>query len=276
MSVVTTKSKRLSVPRLRARKGREPIVCLTAYTAPVARLVDPHVDLILVGDSLGQVVHGMDSTVPVPLDLMIYHGQAVMRASAQALVVVDLPFGSYEESPEQAFRAAVRVLKEAGVTAVKLEGGAAMAPTIRFLAERGIPVMAHIGLMPQQQNLKGYKIAGRAPDEWPSAMVDALAVEAAGAFAVVLEGMVPGLAEQITAKLAIPTIGIGASAACDGQILVVDDMLGLIPNPPSFVKRYADLGGNAETAISAYAADVRARRFPASEHLYAVRPVTAA
>lgn len=276
MSVVTAKSKRLSVPRLRARKGREPIVCLTAYTAPVARLVDPHVDLILVGDSLAQVVHGMDSTVPVPLELMIYHGQAVMRASAQALVVIDLPFGTYEESPEQAFRTAARVLKETGAAAVKLEGGATMAPTIRFLSERGIPVMAHIGLMPQQQNLKGYKIAGRGADEWPAAMSDARAVEEAGAFAVVLEGMVPGLAEQITAKLSIPTIGIGASVKCDGQILVVDDMLGLIPNPPSFVKRYADLASGAEAAISAYAADVRARRFPAAEHLYAVRPITAA
>lgn len=276
MSVVTTKSKRLSVPRLRARKGRDPIVCLTAYTAPIARLVDPHVDLILVGDSLAQVVHGMDSTVPVPLELMIFHGEAVMRASSQALVVIDLPFGSYEESPEQAFRAAVRVLKETGAAAVKLEGGATMAPTIRFLSDRGIPVMAHIGLMPQQQNLKGYKIAGRGADEWPAAMADARAVEAAGAFAVVLEGMVPGLAEQITAKIGIPTIGIGASPACDGQILVVDDMLGLIPSPPSFVKRYADLAETAESAIAAYAADVRARRFPAAEHLYAVRPITAA
>lgn len=275
MSVIA-KAKRLSVPRLRARKGREPIVCLTAYTAPIARLVDRHVDLILVGDSLAQVVHGMDSTVPVPLELMIYHGQAVMRASEQALVVVDLPFGSYEESPEQAFRSAARVLKETGAAAVKLEGGATMAPTIRFLTERGIPVMAHIGLMPQQQNLKGYKIAGRSADEWPSAMADARAVEEAGAFSVVLEGMVPGLADQITAKLKIPTIGIGASPACDGQILVVDDMLGLTGRPPSFVRQYAELESAVDAAIAAYAADVRARQFPAAEHVYSVRPVTAA
>lgn len=275
MSVIA-KPKRLTVPRLRARKGREPIVCLTAYTAPLARLVDRHVDVILVGDSLAQVVHGMDSTVPVPLELMIYHGQAVMRASELALVVVDLPFGSYEESPQQAFRSAVRVLKETGAAAVKLEGGATMAPTIRFLSERGVPVMAHIGLMPQQQNLKGYKVAGRGAEEWPAAMADARAVEEAGAFAVVLEGMVPGLADQITAKLQIPTIGIGASPSCDGQILVVDDLLGLTASPPSFVRRYAELEGEIERALAAYAADVRARRFPAAEHTYGVRPVTAA
>lgn len=275
MSVVP-KIKRMSVPRLRARKGREPIVCLTAYTAPIARIVDRHADLILVGDSLAQVVHGMDSTVPVPLELMIFHGQAVMRASEAALVVVDLPFGAYEESPEQAFRSSVRVLKETGAAAVKLEGGAVMAPTIRFLSERGVPVMAHIGLMPQQQNLKGYKVAGRSADEWPVAMADAIAVEQAGAFAVVLEGMVPALAEQITGKLRIPTIGIGASAQCDGQILVVDDLLGLIPGAPSFVRRYAELEQVADTAIAAYARDVRERRFPGPEHLYQVKPVTAA
>jgi 3-methyl-2-oxobutanoate hydroxymethyltransferase len=270
------KTKRLSVPRLRARKGQTPIVALTAYTAPIARLLDPHVDLLLVGDSLGQVVHGMDSTVPVPLELMIYHGQAVMRGSDTALVVVDLPFGSYEESREQAFRSAARVMKETGCAAVKLEGGAAMAETIRFLAERGVPVMAHIGLMPQQQNLKGYKVAGRSADEWPAAMADARAIEQAGAFAVVLEGMVPGLADQITAKLSIPTIGIGASANCDGQILVTDDMLGLIAAPPSFVRRYADLAAEIGAAAAAYALDVQARRFPAAEHTYRVRPVTAA
>lgn len=269
-------SKRLSVPRLRARKGKEPIVCLTAYTAPMARLLDPHVDLLLVGDSLAQVVHGMPSTVPVPLELMIFHGQAVVRGSEKALVVVDLPFGSYEESPQQAFRNAARVLKETGAAALKLEGGQYMAESVRFLTERGIPVMAHIGLMPQQQNLKGYKIAGRSADEWPAAVADAKAMEAAGAFSIVLEGMVPSLADQITAKVAIPTIGIGASPNCDGQILVTDDLLGLIPSPPSFVKRYADMGDAITSAISAYALDVRQRRFPAAEHTYGVRPVTAA
>jgi 3-methyl-2-oxobutanoate hydroxymethyltransferase len=273
---VQTKTKRMSVPRIRARKGREPVVCLTAYTAPIARLLDPHVDLLLVGDSLAQVVHGMDSTVPVPLELMIYHGQAVMRSTSQALVVVDLPFGSYEESKEVAFRAAVRVLKETGCAAVKLEGGAAMAETIQFLTQRGIPVMAHIGLMPQQVNLKGFKVAGRSGEEWPAAMADAKAVEQAGAFAVVLEGVVPGLADQITQKVKIPTIGIGASPACDGQILVTDDMLGLIPNAPSFVRRYANLADDVSGAVAAYAMDVRARRFPAAEHTYAVRPVSAA
>lgn len=273
---VQMKTRRLSVPRLRARKGGEPLVCLTAYTAPVARLLDPHVDVLLVGDSLAQVVHGMETTVPVPLELMIFHGQAVMRATQQALVVVDLPFGSYEESKEQAFRAAVRVLKETGCAAVKLEGGAAMAETIGFLSQRGIAVMAHIGLMPQQVNLKGFKVAGRSGEDWPAAMADARAVEQAGAFAVVLEGVVPGLAEQITRKVKIPTIGIGASAACDGQILVTDDMLGLIAQAPSFVRRYASLADDITAAASAYALDVKARRFPAAEHTYAVRPVSAA
>ena len=270
------KTKRLTVPRIRARKGQSPIVALTAYTAPIARLLDPHVDMLLVGDSLGQVVHGMESTIPVPLELMIFHGQAVMRATESALVAVDLPFGSFEESREQAFRSAAKVMKETGCAAVKLEGGAVMADTIRFLSERGIPVIAHIGLMPQQQNLKGYRVAGRSADEWPTAMADARAVEQAGAFALVLEGMVPGLADQITAKLSIPTIGIGASANCDGQILVTDDLLGLIPSPPSFVRRYADLGAEISAAASAYALDVRERRFPAPEHTYRVRPVTAA
>lgn len=270
------KIKRMTVPRLRARKGGEPIVCLTAYTAPMARLLDPHVDLLLVGDSLAQVVHGMESTVPVPLELMIFHGQAVVRGSQKALVVVDLPFGSYEESKEQAFRSSVRVLKETGAAAVKLEGGQGMAETVKFLTERGVPVMAHIGLMPQQQNLKGYRVAGRSAEEWPSAMKDALAMEQAGAFAVVLEGMVPGLADQITAKLRIPTIGIGASPACDGQILVVDDMLGMIEQPPSFVRRFAEIGGDISRAAETYAAEVKARRFPAPEHTYGVRPVTAA
>jgi 3-methyl-2-oxobutanoate hydroxymethyltransferase len=273
---VTVKTKRLTVPRLRARKGKEPIVCLTAYTAPMARLLDPHVDLLLVGDSLGQVVHGMDSTVPVPLELMIFHGQAVVRGSEHALVVVDLPFGSYEESPGQAFRTAARVLKETGAQAVKMEGGAHLVDTVRFLAQRGIPVMGHVGLMPQQQNLKGYKVAGRSADEWPTAMADAKALEEAGAFAIVLEGMVPGLADQITTKLRIPTIGIGASLGCDGQILVTDDLLGLVPSPPSFVKRYANLADDISAAIAAYAQDVKARKFPAPEHTYGVRPVSAA
>lgn len=272
----TVKTKRLTVPRLRARKGHQPIVCLTAYTAPMARLLDPHVDLLLVGDSLGQVVHGMESTVPVPLELMIYHGQAVVRGCEHALVVVDLPFGAYEESREQAFRSAARVLKETGAQAVKLEGGAHMIETVRFLSERGIPVMSHVGLMPQQQNLKGLRVAGRSAEEWPGAMSDAKALEQAGAFAIVLEGMVPALADQITAKLAIPTIGIGASPGCDGQILVTDDLLGLIPAPPSFVKRYASLADDISAAVAAYALDVKQRRFPAAEHTYAVRPVTAA
>ena len=268
---VHSKMSRMSVPRFRARKGREPLTCLTAYTAPMARLLDPHCDLLLVGDSLAQVVHGMESTIPVPLDLMIYHGQAVMRASEAAMVVVDLPFGSYEESREQAFRTSVRVLKETGCAAVKLEGGESMAETVRFLTERGVPVMAHVGLLPQQRNLKGYKVAGRSEDEWPAALNDARAIDQAGAFAIVLEGIVAPLAEQITKAVAVPTIGIGASPACDGQILVTEDMLGLIPEPPSFAKRYASLDEIISAAAAGYAGDVRARRFPAAEHTYEVR-----
>jgi len=266
---VAAPQKALTPAALRARKGGLPIVCLTAYTAPMARIVDAHADLILVGDSLGMVVHGLPSTVGVTLEMMILHGQAVRRAATRALLVVDLPFGSYEETPDQAFRNAARVMVATGCAAVKLEGGVTMAPTIRFLAERGVPVMAHVGLTPQAVNaLGGYRVQGRGADA-ARVLADAEAVASAGAFAVVLEKVTEPLARRITEAVAIPTIGIGASPACDGQVLVIDDMLGLFADfRPSFVRRYAELGEAAGAAVAAYAADVRARRFPAPEHTF--------
>ncbi|WP_290739530.1 3-methyl-2-oxobutanoate hydroxymethyltransferase [Amaricoccus sp.] len=255
---------------VRARKGGEPLVCLTAYTTPMARIVDAHADVILVGDSLGMVVHGLPSTLGVTLDMMILHGRAVMRARPRALVVVDLPFGAYEAGPAQAFAAAARVMAETGCAAVKLEGGVAMAETVAFLVARGIPVMAHVGLMPQQVNaIGGYRVQGRGADA-ERVLADAQAVVAAGAFAVVLEKVAEPLARRITEAAPVPTIGIGASAACDGQILVVDDMLGIFSEfRPSFVRRYAELGAMAEAAVAAYAADVRTRAFPGPEHVFA-------
>jgi 3-methyl-2-oxobutanoate hydroxymethyltransferase len=252
-----------------AAKGGAPLVCLTAYTTPMARIVDGHADLILVGDSLGMVVHGLSSTIGVTLEMMILHAQAVRRGAARALVVVDLPFGSYEAGPEQAFRSAARLMAETGCAAVKLEGGATMAATIAFLTRRAIPVMAHVGLMPQQVNVTGgYKVQGRGPAA-DQVLADARAVAEAGAFAVVLEKVTEPLARRITETVSIPTIGIGASDACDGQVLVLDDMLGLFADfRPSFVRRYAELGPAVDAAVAAYAADVRARRFPGPEHTF--------
>ena len=257
-------------PDIRAAKGQTPLVVLTAYTTPMARLVDAHCDVALVGDSLGMVLHGLPSTLGVTLDMMILHGRAVMRGLTRAMAVIDMPFGTYEASLEQAFRNAARLIGETGAPAVKLEGGRHMAETIAFLTGRGIPVMAHIGLTPQSVNtLGGYKVVGR-EGEADRVMADASAVEAAGAFAVVLEKVPVGLAARITQTLTIPTIGIGAGVGCDGQVLVVDDMLGLFTDfRPKFVKRYADLGQQAAEAIAAYAADVRSRRFPGPEHGFA-------
>ncbi|MBC7740526.1 MAG: 3-methyl-2-oxobutanoate hydroxymethyltransferase, partial [Candidatus Saccharibacteria bacterium] len=251
----------------RARKGLGPLVMLTAYTTPMARLVDPHCDMALVGDSVGMVLHGLNSTLGVTMEMMILHGRAVTRGLTRAMAVVDLPFGSYEESPAQAYRNAARLMVETGAPAVKLEGGAHMAETIAFLTRRGVPVMAHIGLTPQAVNtLGGYKVVGRMA-EAEAVMADAIAVEAAGAFSVVLEKVPVGLAARITQSLTIPTIGIGAGPQCDGQVLVVDDMLGMFTEfRPKFVKRYADLGQITDQAIAAYAADVRAGRFPGPEH----------
>ena len=264
--------KRITAPEITARKGREPIVSLTSYHAHTAAIADPFVDFLLVGDSLGMVMHGYESTVPVPLELMIMHGRAVVRGAKRALVVVDMPFGSYEESPSVAFRNAAHIMKETGCGAVKLEGGRRMAETVRFLVERGIPVMAHIGLTPQSINvLGGFKTQGRVRDEWAAIEEDAKAVSDAGAFSIVLEAMAEELARKITAAIPIPTIGIGASAGCDGQILVMEDMLGLSPRVPKFVKEFGKVGDAIREAISSYAAEVRSRTFPAPEHTYAVK-----
>jgi 3-methyl-2-oxobutanoate hydroxymethyltransferase len=342
-----TKDRPIGVPDIRARKGKEPLVCLTAYTAPIAKLLDRHVDLLLVGDSLAMVVYGMDSTLGVSLDMMIAHGKAVARSANHACVVVDLPFGSYEESPELAYRSAARVLAETGCAAVKLEGGLAMAPTIRFLTDRHIPVLAHIGLTPQSVNafggfrvqgrgeeqaaqvmadahavtqagafavviegvpeplgraitqaigiptirfltdrhipvlahigltpqsvnaFGGFRVQGRGEEQAAQVMADAHAVTQAGAFAVVIEGVPEPLGRAITQAIGIPTIGIGASPSCDGQILVTDDMLGLFSDfTPKFVKRFAALSGSVEAAAQAYAAEVTARSFPGPEHCF--------
>ena len=256
-------------PDIRAHKGSTPLVVLTAYSTPVARLVDAHCDIVLVGDSVGMVIHGLPSTLGVTMEMMILHGRAVVRGAQKAMPVIDMPFGSYEEGPQQAFRNAARLIAETGAPAVKLEGGLHMVETIAFLTARGVPVMAHVGLTPQSVNtLGGYKVVGR-DDEAAKVMADARAVESAGAFAVVLEKVPEGLAGRITDTLTIPTIGIGAGAACDGQVLVVDDMLGLFTDfRPKFVKRYAELGRAADEAIAAYAADVRSRAFPAAEHSF--------
>jgi len=269
---VHASTKRLTAPDIAARKGGEPIVSLTAYHAHTAAIADKYVDFLLVGDSLGMVMHGFETTLPVPLDLMIMHGRAVMRGAKHALVVVDMPFGSYEESPAQAFHNAAKVIKDTQCGAIKLEGGRRMGETIRFLTERGIPVMAHIGLTPQSINtLGGFKTQGRTHAEWAAIEEDARVVAEAGAFSVVLEALAEPLAAKITKAIPIPTIGIGASAACDGQILVMEDMLGLSPRVPKFVKEFGEVGKAIERAIGMYAADVRSRSFPEPANTYDVK-----
>ncbi|GAA4022793.1 3-methyl-2-oxobutanoate hydroxymethyltransferase [Sphingomonas swuensis] len=265
--------KRMTVPALKGRKqdGRteQPIVMLTAYTMRMAQLLDPHCDLLLVGDSLGQVIYGLPSTVPVTLEMMCNHGAAVVRGSWHALVAVDMPFGSYEGSPEQAFTSAARIMKETGCAAVKLEGGRAIAPTIRFLTDRGIPVIGHVGLTPQAVNaLGGYGARGRSEAEAAKILDDAKGVAEAGAFCVVLEGVMEELATTITRAIPVPSIGIGASAECDGQVLVTEDMLGLFERTPRFVKRYDDLATRIGNAVEAYAGEVRARSFPTADQTY--------
>ncbi|UVI38742.1 3-methyl-2-oxobutanoate hydroxymethyltransferase [Qipengyuania spongiae] len=265
--------RRLTVPKIRARKiaGRtsEPLVMLTAYTARQARLLDEHCDMLLVGDSVGQVIYGLPSTLQVTLDMMIAHGAAVMRGSFHSLVVVDLPFGTYEASPQQAFETASRVMAETGCAAVKLEGGEDVAETIAFLSRRGIPVMAHVGLTPQAVNaLGGYGARGRSQEEHDKIIADGRAVEQAGAFAVVAEGVVEPIAVALAQTLQIPVIGIGASAECDGQVLVTDDMLGMFERVPRFVKKYGDLAGTISNTAAKYAAEVRARTFPSADQTY--------
>lgn len=265
--------KRVTVPAIRQRKVNgvtaEPLVMLTAYTVRMAQLLDPHCEMLLVGDSLGQVIYGLPSTVPVTLEMMAAHGAAVVRGSYHSLVIIDMPFGSYEASPEQAFASAARLLKETGAAAVKLEGGEAMAPTIRFLSERGIPVMAHIGLTPQAVNaLGGYGARGRSDVEAAKILGDARAVAEAGCFAMVVEGVLEPIAIDITRAVSCPTIGIGASALCDGQVLVTEDMLGMFERVPRFVKRYHEVADEIADAAGRYAADVRSRAFPTAEQTY--------
>jgi 3-methyl-2-oxobutanoate hydroxymethyltransferase len=262
--------KRLTVPAIQQRKGGEPLVMLTAYTARMAQLLDTQCDMLLVGDSLAQVIYGLPSTVPVTLEMMAAHGAAVVRGSYHALVVIDMPFGSYEASPEKAFESAAWLLKQTGAAAVKLEGGTAMAATVRFMCERGIPVMGHVGLTPQAVNaLGGYGARGRTEAEAAKIVADATAVADAGAFGVVIEGVVEPIAIAITRAIACPTIGIGASAQCDGQVLVIDDMLGMFDRTARFVKRFEHLGDRVSAAVESYAAEVRARTFPGPDQVYA-------
>jgi 3-methyl-2-oxobutanoate hydroxymethyltransferase len=272
VSAQRPQDRRLSAADVLARKGGEPLVCLTAYTAPVADILDEVCDVLLVGDSVGMVVHGLPTTVGVTLDMMILHGQAVMRASKRAMVVIDMPFGSYEAGPEVAFANAVRVMKETGAQAIKVESGPVIAETVRYLVDRGVPVMGHVGLRPQAVLVEGgFKAKGRDEEGRSRVMAEAKAVADAGAFAVVVEGVAEGLAREITEAIRAPTIGIGASAGCDGQILVTDDLLGLFDWTPRFVRRYADLRGEIGRAVRAYAEDVRARRFPAEAETYFAR-----
>ncbi|MDR3435233.1 3-methyl-2-oxobutanoate hydroxymethyltransferase [Telmatospirillum sp.] len=269
-------TRRVTTRDIRLKKAGEPVVALTAYTAPMARLLDRHVDLLLVGDSLGMVVYGMDTTIGVTLDMMICHAQAVMRGSEHACVIVDMPFGSYQESPAQAFRNAARIMAETGAAGVKLEGGVEMAETIEFLVTRGIPVFGHVGLKPQAVHaIGGFRAQGRGEAEIRQIRTDAKAVSDAGAFAVVLEGTVEPVARAVTAEIPIPTIGIGASPACDGQILVTEDILGLFGTfTPKFVKRYAELAPAVDGAVEQYAAEVRSRVFPGPEHCFAATKIS--
>jgi 3-methyl-2-oxobutanoate hydroxymethyltransferase len=264
-----TAVRRIAAPDIALRKGKTPIVCLTAYTAPMAEILDPHCDLLLVGDSVGMVLHGLPNTVGVTLEMMILHGQAVVRGSKRAMVVVDMPFGSYEGAPERAYENAVRVMKETGAQAVKVESGSTVVATIDYLVRRGVPVMGHVGLRPQAVLLDGrFRAKGRTGEERERILEEARATAAAGAFAIVVEGVAEGLAQEITAAISVPTIGIGASAGCDGQILVTDDMLGLFDWTPKFVRRYGDLRADIDRAVGAYADDVRSRRFPGPAEVY--------
>lgn len=261
--------RRVSAPEITARKGGQPLVCLTAYTAPMAEILDAHCDLLLVGDSVGMVVHGLPNTVGVTLEMMILHGQAVMRTARRALVVIDMPFGSYEGAAEKAYDNAARIMKETGAQAVKVESGETVPDTIAYMVKRGIPVMGHVGLRPQAVLVDGgFRAKGRTEDEAERVIAEARATADAGAFCLVIEGVAEALARQITEAVSVPTIGIGASSGCDGQILVTDDMLGLFDWTPKFVRRYADLRGDISRAVESYAQDVRARRFPAPIETY--------
>lgn len=270
---VPVPGKRMTAPSIRSRKSggktEQPIVMLTAYTMRMAQLLDPHCDMLLVGDSLGQVIYGLPSTIPVTMEMMCAHGAAVVRGSWHALVGVDMPFGSYEGSPQQAFDNSSRIMKETGCAAVKLEGGEAMAPTVSFLTERGIPVIGHVGLTPQAVNmLGGYGARGKEKREAQKIIADAKAIADAGAFAIVVEGVMEDIANQVSKVVDAPIIGIGASAQCDGQVLVIDDMLGMFERVPRFVKRYDDLASRISEAARVYAQEVRTRTFPTADQTY--------
>src|SRR5436190_40332 len=269
--------KRMTVPAIRSRKAggntEQPLVMLTAYTMRMAQLLDPHCEMLLVGDSLGQVIYGLPSTVPVTLEMMCAHGAAVVRGSWHSLVAVDMPFGSYEGSASQAFASASRIMKETGCAAVKLEGGEAMAETIDFLTHRGVPVIGHVGLTPQAVNvLGGYGARGKSRDEAKKILADAKAVAEAGAFLIVVEGVMEAIATEVARAVAPPVIGIGASAECDGQVLVTEDMLGLFERTPRFVKRYDDLAARISDAARTYAEEVRSRSFPTADQTYRPKP----
>lgn len=269
MSAQTQSVRRLGAADIRTRKGGEPVVCLTAYTAPMAALMDEHCDILLVGDSVGMVLHGLPTTLGVSLEMMILHAQAVMRGSSRAMVVVDMPFGAYEGAPEAAYANAVRLMKETGAQGVKVESGPTVADTIAYMVRRGVPVMGHVGLRPQAVLVEGgFKAKGRNEAEWEKVTAEARLTAEAGAFAMVVEGVAQGLAREITAAVPVPTIGIGASADCDGQVLVTEDMLGLFDWTPKFVRRYAGLREQIGEAVKAYAEDVRARRFPGEAETY--------
>jgi len=268
MSAIRPSRKR-NIASIRAQKGGDQIICLTAYTALMADILDPHVDVLLVGDSVGTVLHGHDTTIPVTVDDMIFHGRSVARANLKSLLVIDVPFGSFEASPEQAYQTATRILKETGADAVKIEGGVTQAPTIEFLVNRGVPVMAHIGLRPQAVRATGgYRIVGKTNEECLELKEDAQAVSKAGAFSVVLEGVVESLAAEITKEIDIPTIGIGASPACDGQVLVTEDMLGMFDKTAKFVRKFANLRNVISDAASQYASEIRAGTFPTEAETY--------
>ena len=265
--------RRKSANDIRTLKGKTPIVCLTAYTAPIARAIDENVDLMLVGDSLGMVLYDYENTLQVTLEQMINHAKSVVGASSKSCVIVDMPFGTYEESTDKAFMNSARVMKETNCNGVKLEGGQKISNTIKYLTQSSIPVMGHIGLQPQSVLLDGgYKVKGKVKSEWQKFIDDAIAVQEAGAFSVVLEGMAEPLAAEITSTLKIPTIGIGASPKCDGQILVTEDMLGLTNVAPKFVKKYIDLEKNIKNAVDQYSFEVKNRSFPTSDHIYHMKP----
>ncbi len=270
MTPAKKKIKRMTVPEITARKGGEPIVSLTAYTAPMAKILDPHVDFLLVGDTMGMVLYGMDSTLGVTLEMAINHGAAVVRGSERACIIVDMPFGTYQESPQLAFRNAARIIGETGCSGIKIEGGTEMVETVIFLVERGIPVMGHVGLKPQSVNVSGgFRSQGRDEIGAEKILQDAIAIAEAGAFSIVVEAVVEDLATKITQAIPVPTIGIGGSAACDGQILVTEDALGMFTDfTPKFVKRFANIGDEIGRAVADYADEVKARTFPAAEHCY--------